>query len=413
MVDATVCRSDHDLCSSTNASGEFLLAGIPLQSWDGDTIDLEIASPAGRMPISRLLVEPGSILAPHLEIRFVPESRVQASDLLPRPGLARPPNSTTPAAKRMAATSSVFATREGLVGFSTANGHTIQLNDHFAALPSRRALNRSDAASDLEFEVEVTYRAKTARLPVWDVGPWNIKDDWWNPSPFRQTLLDTAAGELPQGTPLAQAAYVDGYHQGMDERGRAITNPAGIDLADGAFWDDLALVDNAYVGVVALWRLEASAGSSVRSRHWAKVRAGAGGAVIDSVDCGQTGSVLAGPDSATVSGHWYLFYKVEWQDGTVGWSAENFLTSGDQVSCADEVRTNPRRRIGRIAGGQVRFEAIGSTSTEIVVFDLAGRMLSRSGPLPNSGSWVLPESAGVQIVEIRSGNHRQILTRAP
>src|SRR2546421_12141395 len=34
----------------------------------------------------------------------------------------------------------IFATREGLVGHTTANGHVIQPNDHFAALPSGTAL---------------------------------------------------------------------------------------------------------------------------------------------------------------------------------------------------------------------------------------------------------------------------------
>jgi hypothetical protein len=72
----------------------------------------------------------------------------------------------------------VFATREGLVGRTTANGHVITPRDHFVALPSRRAL--SPRGSN-QFSVRVCAdngRCETA--PVWDVGPWNTRDDYWN-----------------------------------------------------------------------------------------------------------------------------------------------------------------------------------------------------------------------------------------
>ena len=70
--------------------------------------------------------------------------------------------------------------------------------------------------------------------PVWDVGPWNTKDDYWNPSATREMWKD-----LPQGKPEAQAAYQNGYNGGKDQFGRTVANPAGIDLADGVFWDAL------------------------------------------------------------------------------------------------------------------------------------------------------------------------------
>ena len=83
--------------------------------------------------------------------------------------------------------------------------------------------------------------------PVWDVGPWNTHDDYW--SPLREQWRD-----LPLGVPEAQAAYQSGYHGGLDQYGRHVLNPAGIDLADGAVWDGLQLpADNRWVTVSMLW----------------------------------------------------------------------------------------------------------------------------------------------------------------
>jgi len=80
---------------------------------------------------------------------------------------------------------------------------------------------------------------------VLDVGPWNTHDDYWNTC--RENF-----GDLPQGTPEAQAAYTDDYHAGTDSHGRRVRNPAGIDLADGTF-ADLGLSGNAWVSVRFDW----------------------------------------------------------------------------------------------------------------------------------------------------------------
>lgn len=48
---------------------------------------------------------------------------------------------------RNAHTYRVFATREGLVGGTTANGHVIRERDHFVALPSRRGLSPAARAT--------------------------------------------------------------------------------------------------------------------------------------------------------------------------------------------------------------------------------------------------------------------------
>ena len=117
-------------------------------------------------------------------------------------------------------------------------------HDHFVALPSRRALS-PNGSSDYSVRI-CAPNGRCAFAPVWDVGPWNTKDDYWNAS--REQWRD-----LPQGTPQAQAAFRNGYNGGKDGFGRKVANPAGIDLADGTFWDDLGLINNTTVTVDYLW----------------------------------------------------------------------------------------------------------------------------------------------------------------
>ena len=141
-----------------------------------------------------------------------------------------------------APTFTVFATREGLVGHRTANGHRISPRDRFVALPSWTALANNGSN---EFQVRVSYRDRSVVLPVWDVGPWNTHDDYWSPQ--------RRYADLPVGQPMAQAAYSNGYNDGRDEFGRRIKAPNGIDIADGAFWDDLGMTKADWVQVSFLW----------------------------------------------------------------------------------------------------------------------------------------------------------------
>jgi hypothetical protein len=153
----------------------------------------------------------------------------------PAPAVVEPPRPTAP-------TYTIFATREGLVGHRTANGHRIRPRDRFVALPSWSVLSSRDG---YEFQVRVTYRDRSVVLPVWDVGPWNTRDDYWN--------QNRRYSDLPPGLPMAQAARQQGYNGGRDEFGRRIRMPNGIDIADGAFWDDLGMVHEDWVEVTFLW----------------------------------------------------------------------------------------------------------------------------------------------------------------
>lgn len=140
-------------------------------------------------------------------------------------------------------TVTVWATRIGLVGQATANGHVVQEHDHFVALPSPRVLNTLNRR---DYVVRIEYRGRTVEAPVWDIGPWNIRDDYWNPN--REDFKD-----LPRWKSEAEAAFFDGYRGGYDGYGRYVTVPPSIDLADGTFLDDLQMGPNDWVRVTYLW----------------------------------------------------------------------------------------------------------------------------------------------------------------
>jgi hypothetical protein len=146
-----------------------------------------------------------------------------------------------------ALTYKIFGTREGLTGQTTANGHVITSRDHFVALPSGRGLSPK-ASGSYSVRVCKTDNSRCEYAPVWDVGPWNTKDDYWNPASVRYEYKD-----LPQGQPGAYAAYHNGYNGGKDDLGYKVGNPAGIDLADGVFYDGLGMSDNGNLNVTYLW----------------------------------------------------------------------------------------------------------------------------------------------------------------
>ncbi|MFC9687346.1 hypothetical protein ACFTSF_02315 [Kribbella sp. NPDC056951] len=192
--------------------------------------------------------------------------------------------------------SRVFATREGLVGGTTANGHVIVSRDHFVALPSRRGLAGNGSGN---YSVKVCTATRCAFEPVWDVGPWNTKDDYWNPSATREMWKD-----LPQGKPEAQAAYQNGYNGGKDQFGRTVANPAGIDLADGTFWDALGMSNNGFVDVTYLWTGDGGRGTVSITSGYLNLRSTSSstGAVVGmagksaqvTVECQTTGQSVSG-----------------------------------------------------------------------------------------------------------------------
>jgi hypothetical protein len=143
----------------------------------------------------------------------------------------------------VAPTWKVHATRMGMIGGRTANGHRITKRDRFVSLPSWRSLASNGGN---EYVVRITYNGRSATAPVYDVGPWNVHDNYWDEQRER-------FGDLPRGYPQDHAAYFDGYNGGRAEKGR-VRFPTAIDVGDGTWWDDLGINgDRAVVEVTFLW----------------------------------------------------------------------------------------------------------------------------------------------------------------
>ncbi|CAL9600247.1 hypothetical protein SUDANB58_05423 [Streptomyces sp. enrichment culture] len=226
-----------------------------------------------------------------------------------------------------AVTYRLFATREGLVGHTTANGHVIQPRDHFVALPSRRMLASNGGR---EYRVRLCYKGRCETAPVWDVGPWNTRDDYWNPSAQREMWRD-----LPQGTPQAQAAYQNGYNGGLDEFGRRVANPAGIDVADGTFWDGLGMTDNDWVDVT--FQPEDGGGGQTTVTAWtqANVRscASTGCGVVSTVHANETYPANCWKVGQTVTAEGYTndkWVELPLRAGGVGYVSAIYL-KGDET----------------------------------------------------------------------------------
>lgn len=376
----------------TDAQGTFLLGGVPIPS-DGDSGVLSFG--AGPWVPLRLAIPPGAVMAPR--VLALPGSTVLTHSVQDGP-VASPPaagRASQVAATAWAGPWSVFATREGLVGGTTANGHVITVSDRFVALPSRRALNASDASRD--FLVELSVGGRTTVVPVLDVGPWNIRDDWWH-----DTLRESFP-ELPRGLPQAMAAFRDGHNGGLDGSGRKVLNGAGIDLGDGVFWGDLGMVNNAQIQVRLLWKLTATAGDRVRLKQWANVRATPGGTQVFRGECGEPGVVSGPPAGGVVGGRWYLFWPVAWDRGVSGWVVENFLVRESEApACTDAVAAAPARPPARVRGGRLEFDAPASGEGRLRRIATDGRILSDAPAAWSAGgnSVPLPEVSGPEFVRL-------------
>jgi hypothetical protein len=103
----------------------------------------------------------------------------------------------------------VLATREGMIGSRTATGEIIRADAMFVALPHPSALGKL---------VELRYRSRALVVPVGDVGPWNVRDAYWESN----------------ARPAAERGQ--GYY-------RRPANRAGIDLSNAVF-AALGLPDN-------------------------------------------------------------------------------------------------------------------------------------------------------------------------
>jgi hypothetical protein len=105
----------------------------------------------------------------------------------------------------------VFATQyHGYTRFEVALPHKILKKNYLDGNPFRVRVRRGD---------------HHVRAPVREVGPWNVRDNYWQSRRYRDMWDD-----LPRCKPEAQAAYFNNYNHGEDQFGREVLNPAGVDL---------------------------------------------------------------------------------------------------------------------------------------------------------------------------------------
>jgi hypothetical protein len=129
----------------------------------------------------------------------------------------------------------VFATQyHGYTAYEVALPHKILKENYLDGNAFRVRLRRGD---------------HSAGAPVKEVGPWNIRDNYWQSRRYRDMWDD-----LPRCVPEAQAAYFDNYNGGRDQFGRKVLNPAGVDLTPRvARRLGLAKYQNAWIYVRYPW----------------------------------------------------------------------------------------------------------------------------------------------------------------
>jgi hypothetical protein len=158
-------------------------------------------------------------------------------------GRAPTATSHAPGPFSIAPTFRIRATRQGMAGGRTANGWTIPPRARFVSLPSRSVL--SSRGGD-EYQVRVSYRGRSAVVPVYDVGPYSHRDDYWDEPRDGFPQLD-------RGWPQDHAAFYEGFNRGQADKG-FVRYPTAMDVGDGVWLDDLGISgDQAEVEVTYLW----------------------------------------------------------------------------------------------------------------------------------------------------------------
>lgn len=118
----------------------------------------------------------------------------------------------------------IFATR-----YDSKGAYTVALPDKCLkfANAGNHVCDEDGYATGQDYTVFLSYK-KSAAARVLEAGPWNVDDNYWSrsndPQPRRMFR------DLGLGMPEAQAAYFNGYNGGLDQFGRKVTAPFGIDL---------------------------------------------------------------------------------------------------------------------------------------------------------------------------------------
>jgi hypothetical protein len=94
---------------------------------------------------------------------------------------------------------------------------------HEVALPHKHL--KQEYLNGSAYRVNLRRGDHRAKAQVKEVGPWNIRDNYWQPGKQRDMWSN-----LPRCKPQAEAAYFKNHNRGEDQFGREVLNPAGVDL---------------------------------------------------------------------------------------------------------------------------------------------------------------------------------------
>lgn len=152
-------------------------------------------------------------------------------------------------------TYNVFCTQ-----YNAYTTYEVAVPDKYVKFAAQGTQYHSGYPADGDYRVTLNRGGAPYTVRVYEVGPWNIDDNYWNAAndPERPRRLFT---DLPKGMPEAQAAYQNGYNGGKDQYGRTVLNPGGCDLSIQVAADiGLNYLQNDWIDVTYLW--ESGGGST-------------------------------------------------------------------------------------------------------------------------------------------------------
>lgn len=204
----------------TDTSGKFLINFVPTPDSGKSYSLFVVATGYESQLIDSFFVPCGALMPPTLSIKLKQgggSTRVVQSKELDSTVIVYGSNCTVKTIqvkkKGLSKTTTIgawiYATDEDHVGGTTANGHVITYNDYFCALPSNNVLCWSDQTN--EFTVNLYYGNNSQiNVPVWETGPWNIHDNYWDTDDQRdiyQHLTHGGTSGLGQYVPEAEATH--------------------------------------------------------------------------------------------------------------------------------------------------------------------------------------------------------------
>lgn len=207
----------------------------------------------------------------------------------------------------------IYATR-----YDSGGAYTVALPD--------KCLKFSNAGNhlcdDLGYAIAQNYTVflkykKSVAATVLESGPWNVDDNYWatlgDPQPRRMFA------DLALGMPEAQAAFFNSYNGGLDQFGRKVTAPFGIDLARQVSIDiGLEPGVNDWITVSFMWTEAWNSGSSPS-------------------DSGSTSQVVQAIQTATVDSSGSLVHEVKF--GQTLWAiADAYKVSLQEIYAINDLR---------------------------------------------------------------------------